>query len=168
MNRNQAMVLIVAIVNLAAILIFPPYDSLSISRASGTTFDAFYPLFAVPPGKLVNSGLLYLEIMFVLVNAALAWVLLGDSFPRTSIDPRKGVFIVVGVNLALILLFPPFENFPSTLRVTVTSFDGFYFFFGDKFHRHVYQPILFLELFLTLLNGAAMWLLLRDLRRARR
>jgi hypothetical protein len=165
MNRSQTVVLIVAIVNLIAILMFPPFDSLSISHTGNPTFDAFYPLFAVPPGKLVNSGLLYLEVMFVLVYAALAWILFGDSVPRTRIGPRNGVLICAGITVALMLLFPPFENFPSALRVTVTSFDGFYFYFGDKYHRYVYQPILFLELFLVLLDAAVLWLLLQDPRR---
>jgi hypothetical protein len=165
MNRNQAILLIVAIVDLIVVLMFPPFDSIALGRTESLTFDAFYPLLAVPQGKLVNSGLLYLEIMFVLVNAALAWIFFGDSLPWTSIGPRNGVLIVVGINVALMLLFPPFENYPSTLRVSVTSFDGFYFYFGDKYQRYVYQPILFLEVFMVLLDGAVMWLLLRDPRR---
>jgi len=168
MNRNQTIVLIVSIVNLAAILMFPPFDSIALGRAAHSTFDAFYPLFAVPPGKLVNSGLLYLEVMFVLVSSALAWILLGDGFPGGRSDPRNGVLIGAAIALALLLLFPPFENFPSALRVTVTSFDGFYFYFGDKYQRYVYQPILFLEVFVVLLDAAVLWLLLRDPRRAGR
>ena len=164
MNRNQAIVLIVATANLIAILLFPPFDSIAFSRTVTATFDAFYPVFAIPNGKLVNSGFLYLEVMFVLVNASFAWILLGESVGRTRIGPRLGVLIGVGINIALMLLFPPFENFPSTLRVSVTSFDGFYFYFGDKHQRAIYQPILFLEMFLVLLDGALLWLLVRDSR----
>lgn len=165
MNRNQATILIVAIVNLIAIFLFPPFDSIALSRSATSIFDAFYPLFAVPPGKLINSGLLYLELMFVLVNAAAAWILLGDSLSRTGPGTRKGLLIGLAINIALMLLFPPFENFPSTLRVSVTSFDGFYFYFGDKYQRNVYQPILFLEVFLVLINSAMLFLLLRDRKR---
>ena len=80
--------------------------------------------------------------------------------PQTGIGSRNGLLAGIAANIALILLFPPFENYPSTMRFSVTSFDGFYFYFGDKLQRNLYQPILFLEIFLVLINGALLWLLL--------
>jgi len=43
-------------------------------RAGPASFDAFYPAFDAPVNATLNSGLLYLEIFSVLVNAVLAWL----------------------------------------------------------------------------------------------
>ncbi len=65
-------------------------------------------------------------------------------------------------NLALVLLFPPFENYASTLRAVSTHFDCFYFVFGDKWQRHFYIPLLYMEVLWILINAGLMWLVLRE------
>jgi len=66
------------------------------------------------------------------------------------------------LNLALVLLFPPLENYASMTRVSGTWFDGFYFVFGDKWQRRFYLPLLYIEILWVLINGAVLWLLFRD------
>ena len=43
-----------------------------------------------------------------------------------------------------------------------TWFDGFYFVFGDKWHRRFYVPLLYFEVLWVLINSALLWLLLRE------
>ena len=50
-------------------------------RAVPASFDAFYPAFDAPVHATLNSGLLYLEIFSVLVNAVIG---------RSDRDRRQG------------------------------------------------------------------------------
>ena len=155
MNKFQLTVLIAALANLALMLIFPPFNSQSLFRAGPASFDAFYPAFDAPVSATLNSGLLYLEIFFVLVNAVLAWVLLQGA-PQQPSRPRvrwqNVLQWVVIANLLLILLFPPFETQPDR------AFEGFRFALGGSVQRGIFLPFLFLELFLLALDAAALWL----------
>jgi hypothetical protein len=163
LNRLQAVVLAVAAANIAVVLLFPPYDALSINRAGGQSFDAFHFVFERQLNKVINTDLLMLGLYWVLANAALGWLLLrhhGTGEPLMA--PRSAVIALALANLALIVLFPPFENYASTLRFTGTYFDGFYFLFGDKWHRRIYLPLLYMEVLWLLINAAVLWLLLRE------
>jgi hypothetical protein len=155
MNKFQVTVLIAALANLALMLIFPPFNSQSMLRAGPASFDAFYPVFDVPVSATLNSGLLYLEIFFVLVNAVLAWLLLQGA-PQQPFRPRvrwqSVLQWLVVANLLLILLFPPFETQPDR------AFEGFRFALGGSVQRGIFLPFLFLELFLLALDAAALWL----------
>jgi hypothetical protein len=162
MNRDQAIVLGVAVCNIIVILLFPPYDSVSLARGGGQSFDAFYPMFSSHPGRLVNFNLLLLELYWVLANGALAWLLLrGEPSSEPVLSRRSGVILIAVLNLALVWLFPPFENYASTLRSAGSHFDGFYFLFGDKWQRRFYIPLLYMEVVWVLINAAVFWLLLR-------
>ncbi|OFZ72576.1 MAG: hypothetical protein A2W04_04595 [Betaproteobacteria bacterium RBG_16_64_9] len=163
MNRLQATVLGVAAANIALVLLFPPYDSLSISRAGGQSFDAFYFVFGRHFNKVINTDLLMLALYWVLANAALGWLLLrnyGTSEPVMA--PRTALVVLAVVNLVLVVLFPPFENYASTLRFSGTYFDGFYFLFGDKWNRRIYVPLLYMEVLWIVINAALLWLLMRE------
>jgi len=155
MNKFQVTVLIAALANLALMLIFPPFNSQSMLRAGPASFDAFYPVFDVPVSATLNSGLLYLEVFFVLVNAVLAWLLLQGA-PEQPSRPRvrwqNVLQWLVIANLLLILLFPPFETQPDR------AFEGFRFALGGSVQRGIFLPFLFLELFLLALDAAALWL----------
>src|SRR3989442_15506533 len=124
MNKFQSTVLIAALANLALMLLFPPFNSQSLFRAGPASFDAFYPAFDAPVNATVNSGLLYLEIFFVVVNAVLVWLLLQGA-PEEPSRPRvrwqSVLQWLVIANLLLILLFPPFETQPDR------AFEGFRF-----------------------------------------
>jgi hypothetical protein len=159
MNRFQKIVLYGAVVNVLVLFLFPPYDMTSFGRTR--MFDAFYPMFAVPPNRVINGDVLYLLTFAVLINAALAWLLLAGPKGRPD-EPRvdaQTLVIVFGMaNLALALLFPPMEAFPFAQRVTVGTFDGFYFAFGDKARRSIFVPLLYMEVLYVLTNACAFWL----------
>jgi len=155
MNKFQLTVLIAALANLALMFLFPPFNGQSLLRAGPASFDAFYPAFDAPANATLNSGLLYLEIFSVLVNAVLAWLLL-QSAPQEPSRPRvrwqSVLQWLVIANLLLILLFPPFETQPDR------AFEGFRFALSGSVQRGIFLPFLFLELFLLALDAAALWL----------
>jgi len=155
MNKFQLTVLIGALANLGLILMFPPFNSQSLLRAGPASFNAFYPAFDAPVNATLNSGLLYLEIFFVLVNAVLAWLLLQGA-PQEPSRPRvrwqSVLQWLVIANLLLILLFPPFETQPDR------AFEGFRFALSGSVQRGIFLPFLFLELFLLALDAAVLWL----------
>jgi hypothetical protein len=163
MNRAQAVVLSVAVCNLIVMLTFPPYDALSFGKAGIQSFDAFYLALNDQPNKLVNSNLLLLELYWVIINSAIAWLLLrGSPAAEPGMSRRTAVIIFVAANMVFVFLFPPFENYASTLRAAGTHFDGFYFVFGDKWQRRFFMPLLYMEVLWILINGALMWLLMRE------
>ncbi len=159
MNRNQTILIVVAAANLALMLAFLPYDAVTLTRG-GSSFDAFYFVFDRQYNKQINSNLLYLEIMWLLINSAAGWLALRDSSKPIAIPARHGVLAFAGVNLVLLLLFVPFETYTSLQRNTLPTFDGYYFVLGDKSKRDIYLPLLFLELFLLTINAAVLWLAL--------
>jgi hypothetical protein len=161
MKREQVAVLALAALNVVAMLLFPPHDYVALGRGGAQSFDAFQLVFGSQPNRLINYDLLLLELYWVMINTALAWLMLRRQSPA-PISRRSAVVIVAVVNLALMLLFPPFENYASTLRASGTYFDGFYFVFGDKWQRHFYVPLLFMEIVWLLLNAAILWLAFRE------
>ena len=163
MNSSQKTVVIVGAINLALMLLFPPHDSLSLWRGGTPTLDGFYFIFDRHYNKQANGDLLTLEILWLFINAAVAWLLLQHYRPGGNIMSRRAAVLVFAVvNLAVVLLFPPFENYVSTTRMSGTWFDGFYFAFGDKLHRRFYVPLLYIEVLWVLINGALLWLMFRE------
>ena len=162
MNRPQALLLSVALANVAVMLLFPPYDSLGIWRGGTATFDAFYFVFDRHYNKFVNANLLFIELYWTLGNAALGWLLLRRHRPGSGImSLRNATLWFAAANLVLIFLFPPFENYASTTRMAGTWFDGFYLVFGDKWQRRFYFPLLYFEVLVVLIDAALLWLLFR-------
>lgn len=157
----------IAAANLALLLLFPPYDYLSIQRGNVATFDGFYFAFGSHHNRIVNANFLALEVVVVLINAAIAWLLLRPKASRVRTAPggnrnQRLVLAVIGVNLVAMLLFPPFENFTAITKAALPTFEGFYFIFGDNLQRQIVAPILYLEVALTLINGGLLWLLFKD------
>ncbi len=74
---------------------------------------------------------------------------------------QKILLIVAFFNVAVIVLFPPFDAVPL-VRSSPHSFDGFYYVFGYHVSRSVNTSMLHLEVFVVLVNLAAAWLLLAD------
>ncbi|MDP2811385.1 MAG: hypothetical protein Q8O34_14665 [Rhodocyclaceae bacterium] len=165
MNRQQAMALAIAAVNLALVLFFPPYDYLSMQRGNVATFDGFHFALAQQPNRIVNGDFLALEIIVVLANAGIAWLLLR-SRPAPTRPPgnryQRGVLWLVAINLVLMLLFPPFENYAAITKAAVPTFEGFYFLFADNSQRQIVTTILYLEVALALINGGLLWLLFKE------
>ena len=160
-NKFQLTVMIAALANLALLLLFPPFDSQPLGLLGPANFDAFYPVFDWPAKGTLNSGLLYLEIFPVLVNAALAWLLLQGE-PRQPSRPRvrwqSVLQWLVIADLLLILLFPPFETQPLAARMGERAFEGFRFVLSGSVQRGIFLPLLFMELLLLATNAAALWL----------
>jgi hypothetical protein len=172
-NRYQKILLIVAVFNLAVIILFPPFDAEPLLRNASRTFDGFYYVFGYHLNRVVNVSLLHLEVILLAANVGVAWLLLigGNSAlpgPETIRGHRYGILAMMGINLALMLLFPPMEGYSSLTRLQSTSFDGFYFVFGDKSRRNVFIPILYMEVTFVLINAALFWLLFGESERAGR
>ncbi len=167
MNKYQWITLIAAAVNLALVWLFPPYDYISATRNNVPTFDGFHFMFSQQGSNLqVNSTFLQLEFLVILLNAAIAWLLLkgrseAEGSGKKSVDWQRIVLIGVGINLLLVLLFPPMENFYAVTRAALPSFDGFYFIFGEHGARTIVTQLLYLEVMFVLANGAILWLLFR-------
>lgn len=167
MNNAQRIALVVAAANLALVLIFPPYDYVSQLLGNVATFDGFYFVLADHTHRVVNSSFLALEVIVVLINACIAILLLRTAAARQLKRPggnqrQRTVLMLVAINLVLILLFPPFEVFSMISKAALPTFEGFYFLFGDNSMRQIVTSILYIEVALILINGALLWLLLRD------
>jgi Na+/alanine symporter len=68
--RKTTLMLVAA--NLAGILLFPPFEYISnMTRAMIPTFEGFYFLFAHPPYRVIVTPILWLEVIFVLINGGL-------------------------------------------------------------------------------------------------
>lgn len=159
MNKFQSVTVIVAAVNMALMLLFPPYDYPS-PYNSVPHFDGFLFVFGDHPNRVMNSNFLAIEIFTVLVNALVAWLLLRDKVRlRRRLDRQHLVLLGVALNLMLALLFPPFQDHYRVSRALVPMFDGFYFVFGDNSTRVVVASMLWLEVIFVIVNGAMLWLL---------
>lgn len=169
MNKYQWITVVLAVINLVLVALFPPYDYVSAARNNVPTFDGFYWLFADAGGRLVNSNFQQIEYFVILLNAAIAWLLLNRKQPGAAspgsaerkVDWQRVVLAGVAVNLVLVLLFPPMENFYAVTRAALPSFDGFYFLFGEHGARTIVTQLLYLEVIFILVNGAILWLLFR-------
>lgn len=167
MNKYQRVVVLVAAANIALMLLFPPFLDNPLRRGVLPGFEGFYPLTALG-SKRIHGELLTLQILFVAINALLAWLLL-DRRTETGEVPgfrytRAIAFFLAG-NLAVVLAFPPFESYGSLLRFEPPSFDSFYFVFGDKRHRNIFLPLLHMEITLIVANALIVWVLFNSVRR---
>lgn len=167
MNKYQNAVVVVAAVNAALMLLFPPFVDLPLQRGVIPNFESFYPIFGGHAIRRIHGELLTLELMFVVINGLAAWLALNrpQGNGPNEINHTQGVGLFALANLAVIFAFPPFEPYSSLLVSQVPSFDGFYFVLGDKRHRHFYVPLLYLEVILVTANAMAAWLLFNAVRR---
>jgi hypothetical protein len=165
MNRQQAIALCIAAANLALALAFPPYDYVSLARGNVPTFGGFHFFGAAPANALLNHNFLTLEVLVVLINGGIAWLLLRGGPPlagRRISRGQRSVLWLMAINLVLVLLFPPFENYYAITKAALPSFDGFYFLFDDNAQRQIVTTLLYLEVALVLINGGLLWLLFAD------
>ncbi len=164
MNRQQWIALAFCGLNLALILLFPPFDYVSLQRGNVPTFAGFFLVTGVAGNLRINYDFLVLEVLVVLVNAGIAWLLLRSRPPAPlgKVTPyQKAVLWLVGANLVAALLFPPFENYFAITKAALPTFDGFYFIFGDNSQRQIVATILYIEMALILINGGLLWLLFK-------
>lgn len=72
--------LVMIALNLTAILLFPPFEYISnMSKAAIPTFEGFYFLFSHPPYRVIVTPVLWLEMIFVLINGGLLLLALKDK-----------------------------------------------------------------------------------------
>lgn len=104
----------------------------------------------------------------MIANALAAWLALntrnGAELQLGEMDALRGLALFGSANIAVILLFPPFQPYPSMVRVPPEGFDGFFFAFGDKRNRSFFAPFLYLELILVTINLLITWLVFGLLR----
>ena len=165
MNRNQTMALAIAVANLLLITLFPPYDQFSVASASVPVFAGFYFVASQPPLSTINVDLLAIEVVVVLVNLAIAWLLLQDSpasAPRRKLNMQNAALLFTGVNLVLMLLFPPMESVFALTKAALPTFEGFFFIFAQQPAHVIVETLLYLEVMLILVNGALLWLIFRQ------
>ncbi|MCK9284376.1 MAG: hypothetical protein M0P39_08855 [Rhodocyclaceae bacterium] len=165
MNRNQWLALAVAGANLALVLLFPPFDFVSLQRGNIPTFGGFHFAPSAAANQVLNRDFLALEVLVILINAAIAWLLLRSRPAKTRRGisrAQRGLLWLVGSNLIAMLLFPPFENYAAITRAALPSFEGFYFVFGDNSQRQIVTAILYIEIALLLINSGLLWLFLKD------
>ncbi|MBK9161045.1 MAG: hypothetical protein IPM27_05710 [Nitrosomonadales bacterium] len=165
MNRKQKIALWVGLFNLALLLLFPPFDSFSFTDTKSLIFSGFHFVFSGSNNEIVNTDLLFLENVVLLVNVGIAWLLLRDTTnalgSKRHFNYQNAILLVVAVNLTVILLFPPFEYFYAITHALLPTFQGFYFIFSADPMFAIVTPILYLEVFFVLFNGAVLWLLFR-------
>lgn len=168
MNKYQRIVITVAIIDLIVVLLFPPFVELTLARHSMPSFDGFYFLLAEFNRRPIDDGLLSLEILWIAANALSAWLLLGLKLRQPDREQQHllGIGAFALVNLAIVCLFPPFEQYNSLLRTTAPGFDSFYFIFGDRSARPLFLPLLQLEIFFVLINALSLVLLFNAVQRS--
>ena len=167
MNNAQRIALLVAIANLALILLFQPYDYVSLQTGNIPTFDGFYYVFAPRHNHLPNTNFLALEVIVLLINAGITLLWLRAPVARQAHGPggnraQRVVLALVALNLVAVVLFPPFEMVSAITKAALPTFEGFYFVFGNNSMRQLVAPILYIEVALIVVNGALLWLLFRD------
>lgn len=168
MNRHQKAVALIAVFNLLLLMLFPPFLDHPIQQGAFRSFESFYFLLLAPAGRAIHQQLLTIEMLFVIVNALAAWLFLntrdGGELQLSESVALRGIALFGLANVAVILLFPPFQPYPSVVRIPPQGFDGFFFAFGDKRARHFFVPFLYLELILLTINLLITWLVFGILR----
>ncbi len=165
MNRNQCIALGIAVANLLLITLFPPVDQYSIASSAIPVFAGFYFFASKPVLSVVNTDLLVIEIVVVLVNLAIAWLLLRDKSAGTrtrSMSLQNASMLFTGINLVVMLLFPPMESVFALTKAAIPTFEGFFFIFAQKPAHVIVETLLYLEVMFILVNGALLWLIFRD------
>jgi hypothetical protein len=83
--RNLVMVL--GFLNLLAGFLFPPYEAVPLAgRLGGGSFDGFGFALAESARRRIFVPLLYIEVLYVLINACAFWLALGERSARSAID----------------------------------------------------------------------------------
>jgi hypothetical protein len=168
MNKFQRLVMTVAIIDVIVMVMVPPFADRPLARNMLPSFDGFYPIFSKLGQLPVHRDLLSMQFMFVAINALLAWLALQvhhkDDF-RTC-NYARAIAIFAAGNIAVMLLFPPFEQYSSLLRPGPSSFDSFYFIVGARSARPIFTPLLYIEIIFVLINALAIYLLFNAVQRS--
>ena len=167
MNKAQRITLAFALTNLVLVLLFPPHDYISLQQENIPTFDGFFFAFGSQVNHRINTSFLSLEIIVVLINAAIAWLLFRNPVMKQRKQPggnvaQRRVLALIALNLIAVLVFPPFETYSAITKAALPTFEGFYFVLGDNSKRQLISAILYIEVALILINGGLLWLFFKD------
>jgi len=165
MTRTQKILVLLTMVNLAIIFSFPPYDDNAINHNGLGIFSGFLFAFSPKPANFaINSSFLYLEAAVVIINLCILWLLTVENARRIQhqrFNFRNAAIILVVLNLLGVILFPPFEYISHMTKAVIPSFEGFYFIFMHPPYRAIVTPLLYLEVFVVLINGCLMLLVFK-------
>jgi hypothetical protein len=168
MNLKQKIALWLGAANLAMIWLFPPFDSFSFTDTKALIFAGFHFRFAREINEVINGDVLFLEMVVLLVNVGVAWLLLRDAgnIKKTKryFNYQNAILLGVAVNVTVALLFPPFQFVYAITNALLPSFQGFYFIFMAGPMLTIVTPVLYLEVVFVLFNGAMLWLLFNRVR----
>lgn len=79
---RQNLVLMVVALNLLLALLFPPFqDHYAASTALVPSFDGFYFIFGDNSRRVIVAVMLWLEVVFILVNGTMLWLLFQRPAP---------------------------------------------------------------------------------------
>jgi membrane-associated HD superfamily phosphohydrolase len=162
MNLKQKIALGMGVANLAVMWLFPPFDAFSFTDTKIPIFAGFHFRFAQGVHEVVNGDMLFLEIVVLLANVGIFWLLLRDKDTIRSkgrVNYQNAILLLVAANLTMILLFPPFQFAYAITDAVLPTFQGFYFIFMVGPMLTIVTPMLYLEVIFVLFNGAALWLL---------
>lgn len=168
MNKYQRLVIVIAMIDALIMVLFPPFNNQPLAKGMLPSFDGFYPLITNLGHKQLYKELLTLQLIFLGANTLTAWLVLQskkhhDDIPEFAFIQGIGAFLVI--NLAVIFSFPPFEPYQSLVRSAGSTFDSFYFVFGDRSQRPIYAPLLYLECVFIVVNTLAFLLLFNAVKR---
>ncbi len=168
MNKYQRIVFIVAAIDIALMMLFPPFLDNPLRRGTLPGLEGYYFLPAVYEVKRIHSQLLTLQILFVLINALIAWLVLDQPAAagrQPTFRYTRAIVLFLAGNFVLLFAFPPYESYSLLARFEAPGFDGFHFVLGDKRNRNFFIPLLYLEITLVVVNALAVWLLFNRLLR---
>jgi len=96
LSLQNATLLFVA-VNLVMILLFPPFESVfAMTNAALPTFEGFYFVFARQANHVIVSTILYLEVLLVLINGALFWLIFRER-KSSALTPEEAMKVVLAM-----------------------------------------------------------------------
>lgn len=89
-NYQNAILLVMA-ANLTVIMLFPPFQFFyAVTSALLPTFQGFYFIFMAGPMLTIVTPILYLEVVFVLFNGSILW-LLFNRVKEQDLSPHEAV-----------------------------------------------------------------------------
>ncbi len=87
-NYQNAILLVMA-ANLTVIILFPPFQlSYAVTSALLPNFEGFYFIFLAGPMLTIVTPILYLEVIFVLFNGSILWLLFNRVKER-ELSPQE-------------------------------------------------------------------------------
>jgi hypothetical protein len=89
------LVVILAIVNLALVFLFPPFETPPVSGrfGGGGGFEGFQFALGGTGRRTIFIPLLYIEVIFALLNACAAWLVLRERTAASVMDEAIGAMI---------------------------------------------------------------------------